>query len=548
MKPRLMFMAGSLAGLLVLVTILGGSDSARAQTFSPDLAIQIAIPEPEAISGFTADFNLAEGDVNFAGVVAFLPGEWGIVPGDEIPIGAMVGELTSQATLGLINAACNTVLTVEFTFLNASIDPTDTVSFVDTDSEEDEGFDKPDFAEDKDNSGLPDAFEKYPDFITRVLVDEDDQPLTPIRRAAGITIVAGISVLLQFLVFEPGTFINENIPNDESLGYPTVTLLQNAGDPDFDPLPGPITDFCTLLTTSNISLGVSKDNLCTDDTPVDELDPVCTTTGALLSQCADFRDNDGDELTNDGCPTVGDEAETNCEGKDDDDGDGWINDGCPADGGAEETASSNPDETGTTLYVNPQDGKYTYTIIAVGLRDADGDGIENLLDTCAFDANQGNPRVGGDGDFDQDGLDTACDPNDSEVNSDQDLDGYLNRGDNCPLEANGEDEDNQRDTDNDQIGDACDPNPDDAEAQGVLSFGESTANITIGTGSGEGGPPSADACPNCFRIGGDGSSSGDDDGGGAAIFIIIAVIGAVVVAGGGAFYFMRRRGGGGSPA
>ena len=52
------------------------------------------------------------------------------------------------------------------------------------------------------------------------------------------------------------------------LGYPSVTLLQNAGDPDANPEPGPITDFCTPLTSHNVSFGVSKDNKLT--TGVDE--------------------------------------------------------------------------------------------------------------------------------------------------------------------------------------------------------------------------------------------------------------------------------------
>ncbi|GAF96062.1 unnamed protein product, partial [marine sediment metagenome] len=273
----------------------------------------------------------------------------------EIPIGAIVGELTSQATLGLINGACNNALTVEFTFLNSSIDPTDTVPFLDTDDNLDE-----DYVEDKDNSGLPDGFEKYPEFITRVLDDvpgdEVGDPLWPIRRAAGITIVAGVNVLLQFLIFEPGTFIDEHIPYDEELGYPTVTLLQNAGDPDFDPEPTSITDFCTPLITTNTSFAISKDNPCTDDSiPRDELDPLCEVVGATFD-----------------IPEVG---------------------------------ITSPDESGVVLFTNPQDGTYTFTNVSVGQRDADGDGYENGLDTCAFVPNEGDPRIKGEADLDIDGLD-----------------------------------------------------------------------------------------------------------------------------------------------
>ena len=487
-----MLVWGSLFGLLAFLLVLGGADTAHAQTFNPTLEITIDSPEPEANSSFTVDLNVPEGDVNFAGIVAFIPGDWGITPGDQIPIGAIVGELNSQAQLGLFNNACSNVLPVNFRFLNSSIDIDDTVSYEDTFEDEDgDGEDDDtvgDFAQDKDNSGIPDAFEKYPDFINRVLVDENDQPLQPIRRSAGITIVAGLSILLQFLIFEPGTDLGfDLIPSDVELGYPSVTLLLNAGDPESIPEPSPINDFCTPLVTTNITFGVSRDNPCTDDSvPVAELDPLCEVTGFSL-------DED---------PTT-------------------------------------PDESGHVLFTNPQDGTYTYTTIAVGMRDADGDSYENFLDTCPFTANEGEPRIQGDGDADNDGMDAACDPNDNETNSDEDLDGYVNRGDNCPLVANGENEDNQADEDSDLIGDACDPDPDDADAQGLLQLVEISDAVIIGTGEGAGGPPA----------GFEGSDSGDDGGSSTAIIIIIVVIAAVVVVGGGAFYVMRRgSGGGGTPA
>jgi len=250
---------------------------------------------------------------------------------------------------------------------------------------------------------------------------------------------------------------------------------------------------------------MSKDNPCTDsDTPVDELDPICAARSVTFE--------------------VPDEPTTD------------------------------PDESGTQLFANPQDGKYNFTAIAAGQRDADDDGIENALDTCQFIPNEGDPRINGDGDGDSDGLDKACDSDDTNTNSDEDDDGYMNRGDNCPLVANGdpsetgtEGQDNQRDSDDDTIGDACDPDKNDANAQGELKKATITASVTIGAGTGAGGPPSAKACPDCVgNDGGDGPPKpNDDDGGGSSIIIIIiAVIAAVVVLGGGAFFFMRGRGGG----
>src|SRR6185436_6853662 len=121
-------------------------------------------------------------------------------------------------------------------------------------------------------------------------------------------------------------------------------------------------------------------------------------------------------------------------------------------------------EPGTALAVNPQDGTYQFSTLSFGQRDADGDGYENGLDTCALLPNVGSPKVSLDGDLDGDGLDGACDPNDTSgvgTDSDEDADGYQNRQDTCPLDANGEaeGETNQADEDKDQIGDICDPDP-----------------------------------------------------------------------------------------
>ena len=505
MKPKSSLLGGAAAlTILALLLLLGTTDTVHAGTFNPTLSIKPAQPTAGASSDFTADFNLPAGDVNFAGLVAFIPGDWGITPGDEIPIGAVVGQLNTTATLGLINGPCANELPVSFTMLNASIDITDTVEFDDTDPVAGEpgydpsnpGNDIEQFAEDNSGDGLQDSIDKYPEFITRVLTDENDQPLKPIRRSAGISVVAGVNVLLQFLVFEPGTFVNRNIPNDVDLGHPSVTLLQDIGDPENVPEPGTITDFCTPLISSNTTFGISKDNACTDDVPKDQLDPVCETTSAPI------------EVTGEG--------------------------------------GTNPDEGGVALGTNPAEGTYTFTTVALGQRDADGDGWENSFDVCPFTANDGDPHIGGDGDSDSDGLDAACDPNDNDTNSDQDLDGYPNRQDNCPLISNGENEadipdvgnqeDNDLDEDGedapDQIGDACDTNPDSPD--GELLRAVLTEEVTIGPGE----PGAASPTP---------SGGGDDNGGssGTTIIIIVAVIAGVVVVGGGAFVLMRRRGGGG---
>lgn len=474
---------------IALIMSLAASDTAYAQaTFGPQLDVTLDDSTPNAMSGYTLEFELPEGDVNFAGIVGFLPPDWGIVDGRDIPLGAVVGELTADAVLGLANSACNQELKVEFIMLNSSLDPDDSISF-----DVEDGADPftEDWAEDLDGNGLLEHVDKWPEFIFRTLEDTTEQP---IRRASGRAIVAGTPVLLQFLVFPQGTFINENIPNDVALGYPSVTLLQNAGDPEIVPEPGVITDFCSPLRSTNLSYGITEDN---------------------------------------------DETEA--------------------------------DESGYPLFVNPQDGTHTFTVASVGQRDADGDGFENSLDTCPLVPDIGNPRVTNLGDADGDHLDAACDPDDSRVNSDEDLDGYLNGQDNCTLLANGEESTNQADEDEDQIGDICDPDPDCDDCQGDLILDSESFDITVGEGTGAGGAPD---CPavfaaastvlssdlpdglNCVGAASDGTaeptdggptpSDGEDDSGsdtGLIIAIIVGVIAAAVVVGGGAMLMMRRGGG-----
>lgn len=439
-----------------MITLFGFADSASAGTFNPTLKVTVSKTTPDTPSDDVVDFGVPKGDVNFAGVVSFIPLDWGVVKGDSIPIGTGVGSLDATATLGLINGACNTSLPVHFDFKNSSINTSDTVAYADADNNG-----TADFAEDKDKNKNFDAVDKYPDFLNRIFKD-----IKPIRRSAGLTAVAGLPILLQFLIFAPGTDINALIPHGEALGFPTVTVLTNIGDPDAVPVPGPITDFCSPLTSVNTSLGTAQD--------------------------------------------------------------------------------------GTQLFVNPIKGKYDFVTVAVGQRDADGDGYENSLDTCPLVKNVGDPRIPGDGDADMDGLDAACDLNDNDVNSDQDLDGYLNRQDNCPLIPNGENEKdvpnvgNQADKDSDQIGDACDPHPDTADTEGKLSVQTLKAPVTIGDGTGPGGPPTS--CPTCYKLGQANptpSSSGTSGGSGGSsntwIYIVIGVIVAIVVVGGGAFFMMRKK-------
>ena len=142
-------------------------------------------------------------------------------------------------------------------------------------------------------------------------------------------------------------------------------------------------------------------------------------------------------------------------------------------------------EDGTVLVKNPKEaGIYTFNTLVIGHRDADGDGYENTLDPCPLDPDPTwDPRsVDADDDPDGDGIPNTCDPTPDENTGagDHDGDGYSNRGDNCPLVANGvADADNQKDSDFDGIGDACDPNPDDADSEGEAPESSGSQDVTI---------------------------------------------------------------------
>ena len=113
---------------------------------------------------------------------------------------------------------------------------------------------------------------------------------------------------------------------------------------------------------------------------------------------------------------------------------------------------------GDTVLTNPADGGYNLVTFISSEYDNDGDGIPNPLDPCPLTGNTlgWDPRAQnptGDGDID--GLPDLCDPTPAVQDIDEDGDGWLNRGDNCPTVANAD----QSDVDRDSLGDVCDDDP-----------------------------------------------------------------------------------------
>jgi hypothetical protein len=119
------------------------------------------------------------------------------------------------------------------------------------------------------------------------------------------------------------------------------------------------------------------------------------------------------------------------------------------------------------------DGTALFDIGAYEFRpftDSDGDGLDDLVDNCPFDANP--QQEDGDGDGDGDACDN-CPVNPNAAQGDADVDGVGDVCDNCVETLNP----SQADLDSDGFGDACDPAPQnpDIPARSIPTLGEGAA-------------------------------------------------------------------------
>jgi hypothetical protein len=122
-----------LAALVLVVGAIALVGSARADPrFDPSFSVALTQPAPQAPSELTLSFKLESG-YQLSTAVIYVPFDWGVVPGDQIPVGARVATTDSVDTFGLINSPCNQALAVHFDLFNATLDPAQTVSFKDGD-------------------------------------------------------------------------------------------------------------------------------------------------------------------------------------------------------------------------------------------------------------------------------------------------------------------------------------------------------------------------------------------------------------------------------
>jgi len=233
-----------------------------APTMCTETAADLA---PSAPTNYSTVFNVPWGRLNFGSLATFSPPDAVITPGNNLPLGAIVGKLRSSTTLGLVNARCypgisdTYTLQVDFTFMNATTNtglPMDPLTLVPP-TDGSEGALEP-YRNDVNGNGLPDHVDFYPSYLNKVFdpdrigdmnadFDEADSfseaiaeastgvdfngdtdtadaadlnndgdtadtvaenggkpPLTPLARYSGTTIVAGTAFVLEFVQFEPG--------------------------------------------------------------------------------------------------------------------------------------------------------------------------------------------------------------------------------------------------------------------------------------------------------------------------------------------------------
>lgn len=294
-----------LARLVALAIMMGAlalftrDDSASAAgQFTPTGTASLSNTAAGANADITVSFDVFAPSYNFGALISYTPAAFDLAVDADIPNGAVVGNVTSKATLGLVNGPCASIIDVLFTMFDSTVNPAQTVVFEDQ------------FLDVNPADGLDDGITRYPDYLTRIFPGA-----FPIARMYGATVVAGTDVSLNFMIFEPGTTLNTpagTVFNDAALGYPSVTVLQAIGDPDTIPVPGSITDFCSTLKSSSTIKAITADNPATTGTNeaghVYRTNPATNGTFNFTSWALSQRDADLDGIENglDSCQLVPD--------------------------------------------------------------------------------------------------------------------------------------------------------------------------------------------------------------------------------------------------
>jgi len=431
----------SLFALVALTLTLFASSGTEAGSYKPyNKYILATTSAPGVPSDNTVIVTIPAPDYNYedSSMYNFAPPDGLIVPGNSIPIGAKVGTLSSQSTLGIVNGKCTFAVNPFFQLYNASVNNAVTLTpaemaWTNTPLPVPTGT---------YTAGLRDYLARYPTFLN-LMLDPDGATgpkpaLIPRARYAGDANVAGSNMLIEVIVLNPGQITQLppgiKVQMVSALGYVLLTALNNPYDQTENP-GGSVSDFCTPLMSNTTIWGLTQDNPAT--TPANE---------ANFESQINPADGTGVLLTNTHLNRNYSQAERDA------DEDGWENDADPC-----------------PYTLDPLwDMRYDYATppCLLGKGDDDCDGLPNSCDPEPNGVDDGAPDCPG-------ASQTDCDN-----------DGYNNRTDICPLVANGTGvgEDNQADRDStvqalnsdlgpgpDSIGDACDDSDCDGVEDGAVT-------------------------------------------------------------------------------
>jgi hypothetical protein len=515
--PKLIF---AIVALTIGVFMSGGQQSANA-AFNARTLVTLSSSATSANADTTFQLDIDQGDYNFSAVINSTPAAATVTAGPTVDgaasQGEVVGTLSSSVKLGLTNGSCGSSVTVTFTFINATVDNTDVIAPVpqastntsdggvlanqwsdagdstspagthladapwnDAGGKTDEaGTLGPALTVAEQANGLPAQVDDYPFYLNRVF-DPDSSvgdpfdgtdPVQPLARYAGASNVNGSATILNLVIFGPNVLADAFPPPHpfadlRDVGYTSVAVLNN---PSQEAAPSAITDFCSGLATTTSIFGMTRDNACEGVTTAP-----CNTPEGISKPCT--------FATCPGLSTTG-------------------------------VRYANPAAGGTGYFVSFQQS----------LRDKDGDGFENALDTCpdnvdTYDYRQVETVGLEPGDSDDDGIPTVsgaagCDTNGS-TSDEADGDGWFNTGDNCPRFSNATATETELTTAysvtaprggprTDGIGDGCDG--DDTNGNGIIGGGE-TARNTTAEGDFE---TSLTLIPKCFDSGPEVDADGD---------------------------------------